>query len=155
MFTEEEHFHFNRKIASIGAVTTTINPFYTASEIGSQLNQLKIIAIFTYKQWLLSLHMKTKVVQHVQRITHVHHWNHVNQHDKQLLLSLHLKTRWQPWPWPTPAAARRRHQLEFSRGRQGVLCDPGHHPQQHHDQQFSLTSTDNFVKVWRSYPQLL
>ena len=31
-------------------------------------SQLKSIVIFTYKQWLLSIDMKTKVVQHVLRI---------------------------------------------------------------------------------------
>ena len=31
----------------------------------------KNIAIFTYKQWLLSIDMKTKVVQHVPRIINV------------------------------------------------------------------------------------
>ena len=40
------------------------------------------------KQLLLSLHMKTKVVQHVPRITHVtqmNHWNHVTLTGSKLL----------------------------------------------------------------------
>ena len=55
--------------------------FYTLSTLsyelrvhraGSQLK--KSIAIFGYKQWLLSLDMKTKVVQHVPRIN-ISTWN--------------------------------------------------------------------------------
>ena len=34
--------------------------------------QKKTIAIFGYKQWLLSLDMKTKIVQHVSRINLSH-----------------------------------------------------------------------------------
>ena len=51
--------------------------------------------LHNYNYSLLSLQMKTKVVQHVPWITHVTHIynvNHMNQHDKQSLLSLHLKT---------------------------------------------------------------
>ena len=53
------------------------------------------------KQSLLSLHMKTKVVQHVPGINIKHlydimtSWHHdmkTWQHDKQSLLSLHMKT---------------------------------------------------------------
>ena len=42
------------------------------------------------KQLLLSKDMKTKVAQHVPRITYV---THLNQHDKKSLLNLHMKTK--------------------------------------------------------------
>ena len=47
----------------------------------------KTIAIFTYKECVLSIDMETKVVQH-KHLTY-DMW----QHDKQSLLSLHMKTK--------------------------------------------------------------
>ena len=55
----------------------------------------KIIVIFTYNQCLLSIDMKTKVVQHVPKITLVIHWNHVTL-TGSLLLSDIQTLFWRP-----------------------------------------------------------
>ena len=57
----------------------------------------KTIAIFGYKQWLMSMDMKTKLVQHVMRINiSISHWHltcDMWHNNKYSLLSLHMNTK--------------------------------------------------------------
>ena len=50
---------------------------------------LKIIANFAYNQWHFSLDMKTKVVQHVQRLSLIHIW--------RCRRRLRCRSRWSPY----------------------------------------------------------
>ena len=63
ILAEQIHFYYTRRIFLAG------NQLYDRStNRWGCWGKKKLIDIFNYKQWLLSIYMKTKVVQHVPRI---------------------------------------------------------------------------------------